>query len=369
MVVDDSAVVRGLITRTLQSDSRLELVASCSNGEMAIAQAARKTPDVIVLDIEMPVMDGLAALPGILAASPATRVIMASTLTQRNAAVSLRALSLGAADYIAKPTSDKLGANEIFHRELIDKTVALGRARPVAPPARSVVPFPAHSSPAHSSPAQSSSVRLSPSQSPSFPVRISTGRRPRIIAIGSSTGGPQALLTLLGNLSPTVQCPIVIAQHMPATFTTVLAQHIARASGRPCVEASDGMELRPGEILLAPGDYHLTIAREKDRIVARLSQTAPENFCRPSVDPLFRSVAQLYGADSCAVVLTGMGSDGCKGARVIATAGAPVIAQDEATSVVWGMPGAVANAGICSAVLPLPMIAGHLAGLFQGAAA
>jgi two-component system chemotaxis response regulator CheB len=371
MVVDDSAVVRGLITRTLQSDSRLELVASCSNGEMAIAQAARKTPDVIVLDIEMPVMDGLAALPGILAASPTTRVIMASTLTQRNAAVSLRALSLGAADYIAKPTSDKLGANEIFHRELIDKTVALGRARPIAPPAR-VVPFPAQSSPTPSSPARFSpdpTSRAQSSQSPAFPVRISTGRRPRIIAIGSSTGGPQALLTLLGNLSPTVQCPIVIAQHMPATFTTVLAQHIARASGRPCVEASDGMELRPGEILLAPGDYHLTIAREKDRIVARLSQTAPENFCRPSVDPLFRSVAQLYGADACAVVLTGMGSDGCKGARVIATAGAPVIAQDEATSVVWGMPGAVANAGICSAVLPLPMIAGHLAGLFQGAAA
>jgi two-component system chemotaxis response regulator CheB len=358
MVVDDSAVVRGLITRTLQSDSRLELVASCSNGEMAITQAARKTPDVIVLDIEMPVMDGLAALPGILAASPATRVIMASTLTQRNAAVSLRALSLGAADYIAKPTSDKLGANEIFHRELIDKTIALGRAKPAAAaPARGVVPFPAQRTTARPSPA------------PSFPVRISTGRRPRIIAIGSSTGGPQALLTLLGNLSPSVQCPIVIAQHMPATFTTVLAQHIARASGRPCVEASDGIQLRPGEILLAPGDYHMQIAREADRIVARLSQTAPENFCRPSVDPLFRSVAQLYGADACAVVLTGMGSDGCKGARVIATAGAPVIAQDEATSVVWGMPGAVANAGICSAVLPLPMIAGHLAGLFQGAAA
>jgi two-component system chemotaxis response regulator CheB len=357
MVVDDSAVVRGLITRTLQSDSRLELVASCSNGEMAIAQAARKTPDVVVLDIEMPVMDGLAALPGILAASPATRVIMASTLTQRNAAVSLRALSLGAADYIAKPTSDKLGANETFHRELIDKTIALGRAKPAPQPARTVVPFSAQPSPARPSTAQS------------FPVRISTGRRPRIIAIGSSTGGPQALLTLLGNLSPTVQCPIVIAQHMPATFTTVLAQHIARASGRPCVEASDGMQVRAGEILLAPGDYHMQIAREADRIVARLSQTAPENFCRPSVDPLFRSVAQLYGADACAVVLTGMGSDGCKGARVIATAGAPVIAQDEATSVVWGMPGAVANAGICSAVLPLPMIAGHLAGLFQGAAA
>jgi len=346
MVVDDSAVVRGLITRMLKSDDRIEVVASCSNGEMAVTQAPRKQPDVIILDIEMPVMDGLAALPKLLAAWPSARIIMASTLTQRNAAVSLRALSLGATDYLAKPTSDKLNASEDFRRDLVEKTVALGRAGSAAP-ARTVVPFPPR------------------------PAAARTGapRRPRIIAIGSSTGGPQALLTVLGNLKPSVQCPIVIAQHIPATFTTVLAEHIARASGRPCVEAKDGMDVRAGHILLAPGDYHLQLAREADRVVARLSQSAPENFCRPSVDPLFRSVAQLYGADACALVLTGMGSDGCNGARVIAAAGAPVIAQDEATSVVWGMPGAVANAGICTAILPLPMIAGHLAGLFQGAAA
>ena len=346
MVVDDSAVVRGLITRMLQSDARLELVASCSNGEMAVIQAPRKQPDVIILDIEMPVMDGLTALPKLQAAWPGAKIIMASTLTQRNAAISLRALSLGATDYIAKPTSDKLGANENFRRELLEKTVTLGRTR--APAAgRKVVPF-----------------RAQP-----LALKPSTSRRPRIIAIGSSTGGPQALLTLLGNLPPSVQCPIVITQHMPATFTTVLAEHIARAGTRPCVEAADGMELKPGHILLAPGDYHLQLAREAERVVARLSQSAPENFCRPSVEPLFRSVAQIYGADACAVVLTGMGSDGCNGARVLAACGAPVIAQDEATSVVWGMPGAVANAGICSAILPLPMIAGHLAGLFQGAAA
>ncbi len=347
MVVDDSAVVRGMITRMLESDDRLALVASCSNGEMAVIQAPRKQPDIVILDIEMPVMDGLAALPKLLAACPRAKVIMASTLTQRNAAISLRALALGAADYIAKPTSDKLGASEDFRRELIEKTVTLGRARTRPASGRTVVPL----------------------RPQSLPLRTSRTHRPRIIAIGSSTGGPQALLTLLGNLPASVQCPIVIAQHMPATFTTVLAEHIARASGRPCVEAADGMELRAGHILLAPGDYHLEITRQADRLVARLSQSAPENFCRPSVDPLFRSVAQLFGADACAVVLTGMGSDGCHGARVLAAAGAPIIAQDEATSVVWGMPGAVANAGICSAILPLPMIAGHLANLFQGAAA
>jgi two-component system chemotaxis response regulator CheB len=200
-------------------------------------------------------------------------------------------------------------------------------------------------------------------------LRSGVTRRPRMIAIGSSTGGPQALLALLGALSPRVNCPIVIAQHMPATFTAVLAQHIERGSGRPCTEAVDGAEIKPGTICLAPGDYHFQVARAGTGCVARLSQTPPENFCRPSVDPLFRSVAEVFGADSCAVMLTGMGSDGCAGAKIMANAGAPIIAQDEATSVVWGMPGAVAQAGICSAILPLPQIAGHLLAMFERAAA
>ena len=347
MVVDDSAIVRGLITRTLKSDPRIDVVASCSNGEMAVAQAARRTLDVIILDIEMPVMDGLTALPKLQQANPGVRIIMASTLTQRNAAISLRAMALGAADYIAKPTTDRLNASEEFHRDLIRKVIALGqtkRPRP-SPDASSCPPAKAHA------------------------VRGGIMRQPRIIAIGSSTGGPQALLTLLGALAPTVNCPIVIAQHMPATFTTVLAQHIERASGRPCTEAADGMEIKPGRIYLAPGDYHFEVRRAGAGFAARLSQTPPQNFCRPSVDPLFHSVAQLFGAESCAVMLTGMGSDGCGGAKAIAATGAPVIAQDEATSVVWGMPGAVAQAGICSAILPLPRIAGHLISLFERAAA
>jgi len=346
MVVDDSAIVRGLITRTLKGDPRIDVVASCSNGEMAVAQAARRTLDVIILDIEMPVMDGLTALPRLQQANPGARIIMASTLTQRNAAISLRAMALGAADYIAKPTTDRLNASEEFHRDLIRKVIALGQTRRLRPDAPSCQPPKAH-----------------------VALRGGVIRQPRIIAIGSSTGGPQALLTLLGALPAQVACPIVIAQHMPATFTTVLAQHIERASGRPCTEAADGMEIKPGRIYLAPGDYHFEVTRAGAGLAARLSQTPPQNFCRPSVDPLFHSVAQLFGAESCAVMLTGMGSDGCGGARAIAATGAPVIAQDEATSVVWGMPGAVAQAGICSAVLPLPRIAGHLVSLFERAAA
>ncbi len=348
MVVDDSAVVRGLITRILKTDPRIEVTASCSNGEMAIAQAQRKPVNVIILDIEMPVMDGLSALPKLQEVNPHARIIMASTLTQRNAAVSLKALTLGATDYIAKPTTDRLNASEDFRRDLIRKVIALGQIR----------------RPAHSPDA---SPRL-PAKSP-IALRGGVMRHPRIIAIGSSTGGPQALLTLLGALPASVACPIVIAQHMPATFTTVLAQHIARTSNRPCTEAVDGMPIQPGSIYLAPGDYHFQVAREGASCIARLSQTPPENFCRPSVDPLFRSVAQIFGAESCAVMLTGMGNDGCGGARVMAAAGAPIIAQDEATSVVWGMPGAVAQAGICTAILPLPKIAGHLATYFAKDAA
>ncbi|HEX4026201.1 MAG TPA: chemotaxis response regulator protein-glutamate methylesterase [Rhizomicrobium sp.] len=348
MVVDDSAIVRGLITRTLKSDSRIDVVASCSNGEMAVTQAARRSLDVIILDIEMPVMDGLTALPKLQQANPGARIIMASTLTQRNAAISLRAMALGAADYVAKPTTDRLNASEEFHRDLIHKVIALGQTK---------------------RPRQSLEASSRPPATPRIAARGGMVRPPRIIAIGSSTGGPQALLTLLGPLAPAVTCPIVIAQHMPATFTTVLAQHIERAGQRPCAEAADGMEIRPGCVYLAPGDYHFEVARRGAGFIARLSQTPAQNFCRPSVDPLFHSVAQLFGADSCAVMLTGMGSDGCGGAKAIAATGAPVIAQDEATSVVWGMPGAVAQAGICSAILPLPKIAGHLAGLFERAAA
>src|SRR5579871_2798009 len=210
MVVDDSAIVRGLITRTLKSDPRIEVVASCSNGEMAITQAARRSLDVIILDIEMPVMDGLTALPKLQRANPGARIIMASTLTQRNAAISLRAMALGAADYVAKPTTDRLNANEEFHRDLIQKVIALGQTKRPRP----------------SSDAPSCPPAMSHLAARGGMLR----QQPRIIAIGSSTGGPQALLALFGALSPAVACPIVIAQHMPATFTAVLAQHIERAS-------------------------------------------------------------------------------------------------------------------------------------------
>jgi two-component system chemotaxis response regulator CheB len=344
MVVDDSAVVRGFIVRILESEPGIELVATCSNGQTAVHQVGRARPDVVILDIEMPVMDGLTALPKLLAADPQTRVIMASTLTQKNAEISLEAMARGAADYIPKPNASQLNGNENFRRDLLEKIAVLGRRR--QGDMRAVAPAAAGRKPA------------------SFTLRTALPREPKILAIGSSTGGPQALLALLKAVPPDCTIPIVIAQHMPATFTTVLAQHIERASGRPCREAVQGEAILPGRIYLAPGDFHFEVLRDGTTLKAQLHKAPPQNFCRPSVNPLFHSVARAFGAQAVGVMLTGMGCDGLDGTRDIAVAGGVVIAQDEASSVVWGMPGAIANAGLCSAVLPLAGIAPYLTGLF-----
>lgn len=353
MVVDDSAVIRGFIVRTLESDPKVEIAATCSNGQTAVLQLQRNDVDVIILDIEMPVMDGLTALPKLLAINPNVKIIIASTLSQRNAEISLRALSLGAADYLPKPSANKLGANEEFHRELLGKVHALGHRRHAQAIAR---PSSSNATAASAKPASNTQITL----------RNVGSLDPRILVIGSSTGGPQALMAVLKALPTAFEAPIVIAQHMPAAFTPILAQHLEKACGRPCAEATDGQQLRSGAVHLAPGDFHLELAGDRRANHLRLTKAPPENFCRPSVDPLLRSVVRCYGAQTVAVILTGMGSDGLESARTLAAAGGALIAQDEASSVVWGMPGAVAKAGLCSAVLPLSDIPKHVVRLFRG---
>jgi two-component system chemotaxis response regulator CheB len=344
MVVDDSAVIRGLIARILEADPELEVVSSVGNGEMALSALRRAPVDVIVLDIEMPVMDGLTALPKLIAASPGTQVIMASTLTKANAEVSLKAMQMGAADYVAKPSAirDIHGAGA-FRRDLLEKVRTLAAAARQAG-----VPRPAA---AQSRPAPRPAA-------PATPSRISlrdlpANFRPGIIAIGSSTGGPQALFELLGQLSGQVRQPIVVTQHMPATFTTILAEHIARQCRMPAIEARDGEVLAGGTCYVAPGNFHMTVDSRSGGGVIRLNQDPPENFCRPSVDVMLRSVVRSYGRNVLAVILTGMGQDGLNGCRALVEAGGAVMAQDQSSSVVWGMPGAVAGAGLCSAVLPV----------------
>ena len=352
MVVDDSAIVRGFIARILESEPGIVVAATCANGQAAVQQAARLALDVIILDVEMPVMDGLTAVPKLLAANPQARIVMASTLTQRNASVSLEALSRGATDYVAKPSTSGISGHADFRRELLAKVTALGRSRPRA--ARAPLATASDQPAAPHKPAHA------------YVLRHAAPARPQALVIGSSTGGPQALMSVLAALPPGFTAPVLVAQHMPATFTAILAQHLARVTGRFCIEAMAGAILRPGSIVVAPGDFHLEVAREGTALVTRLNQAPAENFCRPSVNPLFRSAARVFGPEACAVMLTGMGSDGLDGARALAAAGAPVIAQDEASSVVWGMPGAVATAGLCTAVLPLAAIAGHVAALFAG---
>jgi two-component system chemotaxis response regulator CheB len=364
MVVDDSAVVRGLVTRMLEEDPHVQVVASVGNGQMAINALDRHDVEVVILDIEMPVMDGLTALPLLLKVDPHLQVIMASTLTLKNADISLRALEKGAADYIPKPTSSReISGGVDFKTHLIQKVNALAalrrryprrlaRTEPVAPrPTMAPALRPggaAAEAPAAPRPA------IFHRQTQPLVLRPASNEVPDVIAIGSSTGGPQALFAVLGNLKAgTLRQPILITQHMPPTFTTILAEHISRVSGWAAAEGVDGEVIRPNRIYIAPGDFHMVVESKGVDKIIRLNKNPPENFCRPSVDPMLRSIAAAYGRKVLVVILTGMGSDGLKGGQVVTEAGGNVIAQDEATSVVWGMPGAVATAGICSAVLPL----------------
>ena len=374
MVVDDSAVIRGLITRMLEADPEVSVAASVGNGQLAVNQLTRKPGeiDVVILDIEMPVMDGLTALPLLLKADPAIKVIIASTLTKRNAEISLKALSLGATEYVPKPsTARELSGENGFRRELIDKVKNLGilhRAaigKPVSlRSATAPAPAPggsgARPARAPASPAADSPQGWKINRSGEIVLRKASLVKPDILAIGSSTGGPQALFEFLKGLPKTINLPIVITQHMPATFTSILAEHITRMTGWPCSEAKNGDLVETGKILLAPGDYHMIVTQKGPQRIVTINQDAPENFCRPAVDPMLRSVVKVYGPRVFTVILTGMGNDGARGAKQVVDAGGTVIAQDEKTSVVWGMPGAAASSGVCSAVLPISELAGYI---------
>jgi two-component system chemotaxis response regulator CheB len=392
MVVDDSSVVRGLLTRLLEQQPDIEVTSSVSDGQMAVNALHRQPVDVIILDIEMPRMDGLTALPMLLEARPEVQVIVASTLTEKNAEISLQALERGAADYLTKPSSTHGGSMDMFNRQLVEKVIALGYAnrdhpRPEMPavPPRKITPSPDYKPSARPSGRQyRPSVRpvrprvrvverkakdagqekitpiLARAEPKEIVLRAAGKARPRIIAIGSSTGGPQALFKVLGELGQELSVPVMVTQHMPSTFTKILAEHITRASGLPCKEAEDGDVLKAGQIYVAPGDYHMLLGIRDDRPTIRVEQGPQVNFCRPAVDPMFSSIAEVYGSSTLALIMTGMGQDGMMGARDIVDAGGTLIAQDELTSVVWGMPGAVATRGLCSAVLPIENIAAHL---------
>ncbi len=361
MLVDDSSVIRGLLTRWLGADPAIEIVGSAANGQAALNSLDRIDPEIIVLDIEMPVMDGLTALPQILKAKPDVQVLMSSTLTAKNAKESLRAMSLGAADYVPKPTTNRdVIASKSFQTEIIEKIKSLAEAKRKQLGHK---PFGGANSadlvPNKDIKSKSANLNLPRTVKASLVV-------PKIIGVGSSTGGPQALLKFINGIKDNLSLPVVITQHMPASFTKILAGHLSKATGLICEEAEDGMLLKPGQVYIAPGDHHMLVIKENNNCYVSLNQDAQENFCRPAVDPMFKSLSEVYGPAVLGVVLTGMGHDGLAGSKVIVEGGGTIIAQNEETSVVWGMPGAVSNAGICHSVLPLEELGSKVQRLTKG---
>ena len=366
MVVDDSVVIRGMISRWIGAEPDMQVTASLRTGLEAVNQLEKINPDVAVLDIEMPELDGISALPKLLAKKRDLIIIMASTLTRRNAEISFKALSLGAADYIPKPESTREAtAAETFRHDLIQKIRHLGaKVRRTAAPATASPPLAPHHDKARDIAARPA---LAPVVQQPLSRRPFGMLAPKVLLIGSSTGGPQALMSLVADIGPVIdRFPVLITQHMPPTFTTILAEHLARASRRPAHEAVDGETVKPGKIYLAPGGRHMRVVRHGMDVAIALDDGPPVNFCKPAVDPLFTSAIDVWQGGILSVILTGMGSDGMRGGKDIVAAGGSVIAQDEATSVVWGMPGAAANAGICAAVLPLNQIAPKLVRVFSG---
>ncbi|WP_456316338.1 chemotaxis-specific protein-glutamate methyltransferase CheB [Teichococcus coralli] len=363
MLCDDSSTVRSVFARLLETDPSVQVVARAGDGRQALealrAMSPETRPHVVLLDLEMPVMDGMTALPLLLKAQPGLAVIVASALTQRGAEATMAAMRAGAADYVPKPSAATGGMNDpTFRADLLAKVKGWARMRggnaerPASPRA------PLRPAPARPAAAQ-----------PAAPARATYGlrRQPRLLAIGSSTGGPQALAAFVRRLTTPVPVPIVVVQHMPAGFTAMLADHLARLNGPAAAEAKDGETLRAGRIYVAPGDRHLLVESGAGGLVARLNSDPPENFCRPAVDPMLRSAAAACEGRVLAVILTGMGQDGMLGCKAVAAGGGMVLAQDEASSVVWGMPGAVAKAGLAEALLPPEQLAERVLAQFGAA--
>lgn len=354
LLVDDSAVIRRLLTDTLSSDPTLEIADTAANGRIALTKLPTVKPDLVILDVEMPEMDGLETLTEIRKRQPRLPVIMFSSLTERGAAVTLEALALGANDYVAKPSNsgNMTIALQRVRDELIPriKTFCRDALTPVAAPA-------AERPPAFKAwPTPTSAPASAPIPAPA-PIAPRQRQRVDVIAIGLSTGGPNALAALLPKLSAQFPVPIVIVQHMPPIFTRLLAERLANQSALPVAEGTAGEILRPGQVRIAPGGSHMIVERQGTQVRLQLHQGEPENSCRPAVDVLFRSVAEVYRDNVLAVIMTGMGQDGLRGCEVIRKNGGYILAQDEASSVVWGMPGIVVKAGLADGQIALPQLA------------
>lgn len=352
VVADDSALVRRLVSGVLNGVADIEVVGVAHNGAEAIERVAELKPDLLTLDIEMPVMDGLTAMRELHRRFPRLPVVMVSTLTQQGASITLDALAAGARDYVTKPTNSASLADSLD--ELRDQLVPRIRALTMR---RTPVPQPRQASAA--------TIAARPQAPQPREKRRSSARQTQILAIGSSTGGPDALARVLSAISDRPSVPIVAVQHMPPVFTAMLAQRLSRLGPVAVEEAIDGQKLEAGVMYLAPGGRHLEVTRRGTGVFTRLHDKDPENYSRPSVDVLFRSVAAVYPGSAIGVILTGMGHDGRDGCAAMGAGGSLIVAQDQASSVVWGMPGAVTEAGLADAVLSLDKVGPFLTEQFR----
>ena len=353
LVVDDSAVIRGLISRALEQDPAILVAGTAMNGECALSWMKSHPVDVVILDVEMPVMDGLTALKEIQNRFPDIPVIMASGLTSKGAETTVKALSLGAVGCVAKPqTSSAAESIRVLSQELVMMIKAVGSKKTT--PSKTIPVSEKHVT-------TPSKIKQSDThKKPLFSKNIKFYKQPEVLVIGTSTGGPKALAELLPQIPVDLPIPILIVQHMPPGFTEILAAHIEKDSGRTTVEAKHNELLESHKTYVAPGGSHLLIGEKDGHKVTIISQDPPEHFCRPSVNPLFRSAAEHFGNATLAVMLTGMGEDGIEGSFDIVHSGGTIIAQDEASSVVWGMPAAVVGSGLADKVLPLSEIAAEI---------
>ncbi len=333
LIVDDSVVMRRMISDMVQSDPALEVAGIAHHGYIALAKVAQVTPDIITLDLDMPEMNGLETLARLRAEYPDLPVIMVSALTERGTQLTLDALAMGASDYVTKPSGILPNSASVaeIRAELIGKIKSLGAAHLSRNAGRVRKQIPDSEEGAHS--------------------------RVEIVVIGVSTGGPNALMQLLPAIPADFPVPVVVVQHMPPLFTRFLAERLQKVCALPVREASRGDKLEPGTIWIAPGDHHLEMERPDHNVLVRLNQGPLENSCRPAVDPTFRSAVECYGSRVLGVVMTGMGHDGLQGARCIYDGGGQILAQDEKTSVVWGMPRFVVEEGLVDEVLPLDKLA------------
>ncbi len=342
LVVDDSTVIRKVVSEEIAADPALEVAGTAADGRIALAKMTQVNPDLVVLDVEMPGMDGLQTLAELRSKYPRVPVVMFSALTERGAAATLDALALGATDYVTKPVGGSLEASrQAIRDQLIPIIKGVCRPKSLLPP----------------------TVAMPPPVPAFVPARTA---RIDVVVVGVSTGGPNALAEVFRTLPATLPVPLLIVQHMPATFTRQLADRLTNLGNLPVVEGTTGEAVLPGRAVLAPGGYHLTVVRLASGVVTVLDQEPMENSCRPAADPLFRSAAKVYGSGVLAVVLTGMGYDGQRGCEAVKQAGGQVLAQDEATSVVWGMPGAVAKAGLADAILPLAQVGAEITRRVKG---